>query len=93
VSADRTLDVKVKTDNGVIHSIVRMWAAELRGKPGHKITREELIAAWEQDPQLAGHVAKVKREVPKGSVMWISEAGTDSSLEEGPIINMTVRYG
>jgi len=92
MSADITLEVTAKTDNGTTHSFVRMWAAELRGKAGHRITREDLIAALEQDPQLAGHVAKIKREVPKGATMWISEAGSEQS-SEGSVVTMTVRYG
>lgn len=92
MSADREIKVNVKTDNGITHSFVRMWEAELRGKPGHRVTREDVIAAWEQDPQLAGHVAKLKREVPKGSTMWLTDAGVGTS-EEGPIITCTVRFG
>jgi hypothetical protein len=92
MSADKQLEVQAKTDNGPVHSFFMKWAADLRGQPAVRITREDIIAAWEQDPQMAGHVAKLKREVPKGSVMWITEAGTGVS-HEGPIVNMTVRYG
>lgn len=93
MSADKELDIKAKTDNGIVHSFVRSWEAELRGKPGHRVTREDVIAAFEQDPQLAGHVAKIKREVPKGATMWISDAGVGSSMEEGSIITVKVRFG
>jgi hypothetical protein len=91
MSADKTLDVKVKTDNGVTHSIVRMWEGELRGKAGHRITREALIAALGHDPQLAVHVAKITRAVPKGAIMFITESGSGTPAD-GPEITVKVRY-
>src|SRR4051794_8108183 len=79
MSADKTLDIKANTDNGNIHALFLKWAADVRGQPAVRVTREDILAAWEQDPKLAGHVAKIKREVPKGSTMWITDAGTGSS--------------
>jgi hypothetical protein len=92
MSADRQFNLQAKTDNGNIHAVFMQWAAKVKEQPAVRITREDIITAWSQDPNMAGHVARLKREVPKGSTMFITEAASVTS-SEGPEVTLTVRYG
>lgn len=92
MSADKTIDIEVVTDHGPVHSMVRFWAAKVREQPAVRLTRENVIDALKDDPKMADAVEAIKKNVPKGSVVWMvaAESGT---TQAGPLVTMTVRFG
>jgi hypothetical protein len=91
MSADKYIDIKAKTENGMVYSQFMHWGAKVREQPAVRTTREEVLTILENDPKMAGFVSAIKRDVPKGSVMWIVEAGTGVEGTDH-VVHMQARY-
>ena len=92
MSADKKMDINVATEHGPIHSFVRMWAAKVREQPAVRMTREDLIAALQDDPKMAEAVTAIQQNVPKGAVMFLvgAESGTQNTQS---MVEISVRFG
>lgn len=92
MSADSILDLDVITDNGVTHSFIRVWAAKVREQPAVRLTREQIVEAFKDDPKMADAVKAVQDNIKKGAVVFVVSAESGSS-PQGPSIQLSVRFG
>ncbi len=91
MSADNQMDIDVITDNGVTHSMVRMWAAKVQEQPAMRTNREDLLLSFKDDPKMADAMKSVRELIPKGCVVFITRAESGVS-KFGPNVQLTVRF-
>jgi hypothetical protein len=92
MSADNKLDLSVVTEHGPVHSMVRYWNAKVREQPAVRVSREVVIGALQDDPNMKEAVEAIKANIPKGSVVWIVSAESTAKNNQA-VVELSVRFG
>lgn len=92
MSADNKLDLDVFTDNGITHSVIMAWAAKVREQPAVRVTRDQIIEAFKDDPKMVDAVAAIRDNIKKGEVVFITSAESGRT-SQGPSVQLSVRFG
>jgi hypothetical protein len=74
MSAERSLEYKITNPGQTTLQCMGVWGMWLREKPTVRMTKTELLAALESDTLIGEVVKELRRRIPEGYNVWVTEA-------------------